>query len=325
MRHAVQVMGVLRLGALALCLLALTACATQTRTLVGHPPAGLLLQAELSDTPFFPQTDRLCGPAAAATVLGALGIHAEAAALGDDMFLPSRKGSLQAELVATLRRNGALATQVPGTLEAVLREVAAGRPVLVLQNLGYSWAPAWHYAVVVGYDLEAREVLLRSGTERRQRLSLRTFEHTWARSDFWALVATRPGHWPVTATASAALQAAVGFEREAAPHDALRVYDTARLRWPDDLSLAMGQGNTRFALGDKLGAAQVFEAAARQHQSAAAWINLAHTLLALGQASQAVLAAQDALALADPAWMAEASAVLAEASRSLGGRETGPR
>jgi len=312
----VRVMRAMRLGAAALCLLMLTACATQTRTLVGQPPADLLLQAELADTPFFPQTDRLCGPAAAATVLGALGIHAEAAALGDEMFLPSRQGSLQAELVASLRRHGALATQIPQTVEAVLREVAAGRPVLVLQNLGYSWAPAWHYAVVIGYDLQAREVLLRSGTERRQALSMRTFEFTWARSGFWGIVVTRPGDLPTSAEEVATVRAAVGFEREAAPADAARAYGAALLRWPGNLSLAMGLGNSRFAMGEHAGAAAVFEAAARRHRHAAAWINLSHVRLALGEVQAAAAAARAALALGDPAWQAQAESALALAQEA---------
>jgi hypothetical protein len=38
-----------------------------------------------------------------------------------------------------------------------LREVAAGNPVLVLQNLSFAWAPVWHYAVVMGYDADAAQ------------------------------------------------------------------------------------------------------------------------------------------------------------------------
>ena len=40
-----------------------------------------------------------------------------------------------------------------GGIHSVLPEIAAGNPVLVLQNAGWSWLPVWHYAVVIGYDL----------------------------------------------------------------------------------------------------------------------------------------------------------------------------
>ena len=81
-------------------------------------------------------------------------------------------------------------------LAALLRAVAAGHPVVVRQTLSLAIAPRWHYAVVVGYDLAARELVLRSGTTERELLSLSTFEHTWERSGHWAFVALAPGELP---------------------------------------------------------------------------------------------------------------------------------
>ena len=202
---------------------------------------------------------------------------------------------------------------MPATLEAVLREVQAGRPVVVLQNLGLSWAPAWHYAVLVGYDIGAGEVVLRSGTTRRAAMAMRTFEHTWKRAGAWAFVALPPGQWPATAQEDAVVEASVGFERSAPPQQALQVYRSALERWPDNLSLRMGLGNTLHALGDKGAAADVFEQAARQHSSAPAWINLAGTLVELGRAADAQRAAREALATGDAAWRTQAEAALARA------------
>ncbi|HEY0820889.1 MAG TPA: PA2778 family cysteine peptidase [Rhizobacter sp.] len=186
-------------------------------------------RAELERTPFFAQTDLHCGPAALATALGAIGIAASPERLGDEVFLPARGGTLQAEMLAGARRHGAVAVRVPGTLEALLREVAAGHVVVVLLNLGLAIAPRWHYAVVVGYDLDARELLMRSGTTERDRIALRTFEHTWARSARWGFVAVQPGRWPVSAAPDAVVEAAIGFERSAspAPRIATRAASTA--------------------------------------------------------------------------------------------------
>ena len=121
---------------LALVLVGLAGCAVQTAALQAHAPAGLPRSAELADTPFFAQTEYQCGPAALATALGAIGVAASPALLGDEVFLPAREGSLQTEMVAGARRHGAVATLIPGRLEDVLREVAAGHVVVVLQNLG---------------------------------------------------------------------------------------------------------------------------------------------------------------------------------------------
>jgi len=286
----------------------LSGCAVQTAALQAEPPAGVPRSAELSFTPFFAQAEYRCGPAALATALGAVGIAAVPEALADEVFLPAREGSLQAEMIGGARRHGAVATRIPGTLEAALREVAAGHTVVVLQNLGLSFAPLWHYAVVVGYDLDAGEVLMRSGTTRREAMLLRTFEHTWARSGFWAFVALPPGEWPVTAQLNAVVEAAVGFERSATQAQALRSYESALQRWPGSLSLAIGLGNTAHASGDKRRAAEVSRATAERHGSGAAWINLAQVLIDLGERDEAMAAARRALD--DPTWGARAREVL---------------
>jgi tetratricopeptide (TPR) repeat protein len=290
----------------------LTGCAVQTAALRAHPPADLPPVVELRATPFFPQTDHQCGPAALATALGAAGIAVDPVALADEVFVPARAGSLQTEMLAGARRQGAVATRIPGELDALLRELAAGHPVVVLQNLGLSFVPLWHYAVVVGHDLPRGELLLRSGRTERERLPLSTFEHTWGRSGFWAFVALPPGDWPATAHAEAAIEAAVGFERSAPPAVAAAVYASALRRWPGWLSLQVGQGNSLRAAGELPQAADVFRAAAEQHRSAAAWINLSDTLLALGRRDDAVQAARAALALQDR-WQAQAQQALDEA------------
>jgi hypothetical protein len=292
-------------------LVALSGCAVQTAALRDAPPAGLAPSAELTRTPFFPQTDLQCGPAALATALGAVGIEVQPSALSREVFLPAREGSLQAEMLAGARRHGAVATRIPGTLEAVLREVAAGHVVLVLQNLGLGFAPLWHYAVVVGYDLPAGEVWLRSGTTQRERMPMRTFEHTWARSQHWAFVALPAGQWPVTASAGAAADAAIGFERSASPALALRAYESGLARWPGSLPLAIGLGTTAHALGDTPRAIAVFRRAGEQHGSGAAWLNLAQLLMQTGRRGEAVSAAERALQ--DPLWAPQAQAWLDEA------------
>jgi len=298
---------------IALSALALGGCAVQTQALRAKPPAGLAAMAELGDTPFFPQADYHCGPAALATALSAAGLRGEPSRLAEQVFLPARTGTLQIEMIAGARRQGAVATRLPPTLEAVLREVQAGHPVVVLQNLGLSWAPTWHYAVLIGYDLAAGEVVLRSGTTRRAVMAMRTFEHTWKRSGSWAFVALAPGQWPVTAGREAVVEASLGFERSAPAREAAAVYRSALARWPGDLTLQMGLGNSLHAAGDKPAAAQVFRRAAQAHGSAPAWINLAGTLLELGLREEAVQAAREAVSASDAAWRAQADAVLAQA------------
>jgi tetratricopeptide (TPR) repeat protein len=95
------------------------------------------------------------------------------------------------------------------------------------------------------------------------------------------------------------------------------VYRSALQRWPANLSLAMGLGNSLHAAGDLGAAAQAFEAAADRHDSAAAWVNLASTRLDLDQADAALQAAQRAVGRKDPAFAAAAAEVLARAQTAL--------
>lgn len=293
----------------------LAGCASQTRALLEAPPAGLPQQVELERTPYFEQDDYQCGPASLSMVLGAAGFDTRPEDLIGRVFVPGRQGSLQIEMIAAARGQGAVAVPIPGHLDALLKELAAGHPVVVLQNLSLPISPVWHYAVAIGYDLDRRELLLRSGPEHRQRLALSTFEHTWARGEHWAFVALAPGQLPVTATEAELTAALVAFERGAPPREAHRAYESAAARWPDSYVLAIGLGNTAYAAGDRALAAEAFRAAALQHGDGAAWHNLAVVMRELGRLDEAEQAARQAVE-ADGPWEAQARAEL-ERIRSL--------
>lgn len=306
-------------AAAALAALLLSGCASfftppQTAALLASPPQDLPPRVERAEVPFFPQTRDHCGPAALATALSHAGLPADPDRLADAVFLPSRAGTLQLEMLGGARRQGAVATRLPRDLHALLREVAAGHPVIVLQNLGLDFAPRWHYAVVVGYDLDTRELVLRSGTTARAVLALRTFEYTWARGGHWAIAVLPPDRLPATATEADAQDAALGFERAAPPARAALAWRTLLARWPDNTLAAIGLGNTLAAAGDTAGARAAFESAAQRHDSAVAWINLARLRLDAGDRVGARAAAQRGVQraeAAEPAWRQAAQATMA--------------
>ena len=305
----------LRRAALLLAASLLGGCAAldapQSRALSAAPPSTLRGAVELTRVPFFAQAQFHCGPASLA-VAQAAGVDVTPEALADGVFLPAREGALQVEMLAAARRQGLLAVPLPRRLDALLAELDAGHPVVVLQNLALPIAPRWHYAVAVGYDLAAGEIVLRSGDQPRQRMTLSTFEHTWARGGHWAFVALPPPALPVTADEADAVQAALGFARVAAPADAARAWAGVRARWPDQLVAAIGHGNALFAAGDADAAAQVLAHAAQRHDSAAAWNNLARVHLQRGDRDAAIAAARRAVAAAqrEPTWRDAAAQTL---------------
>jgi len=285
-----------------LCAALLGACATAPQMAAlqrdwpgGWPPAQLL-----EAVPFFAQDDRLCGPAALAMVAQAAGHTVTPAELTPQVYLPGRQGALQVEMLAATRRLGLVPYGVAPDLRSLLAEVVTGHPVLVLQNLGLSISPLWHYAVVIGYDRATQDLILHSGTTARQRLPLATFEQTWARSGRWAVRVTPPQHLPVTATATGWAQAVAPLER-IDPRAASMAWQTALQRWPGDRAALLGAGNTAYAQGQRAAAAHAFEAATQQHPDFAdAWHNLAQVRLELGQLVPARAAADRAVALGGP-------------------------
>jgi tetratricopeptide (TPR) repeat protein len=271
-----------------------------TAALLETPAAATRGPVELAAVPFFPQDAYQCGPAALATVLAADGAAVSADALVAQVYLPAREGALQAEMLATARRHGRLAVVLPPRLDAVLAEIEAGHPVIVLQNLSLPVLPRWHYAVVIGFDLERRQVLLRSGTTRRLALPLATFERTWARSGHWAMAATPPDRLPTTPDVAALVAAAAALERVDV-RAAGEAYRALAARAPEAYGAWFGLGNVAHALGDLDGAQRAFaRAAAVDPQAADAWNNLALTQLARGRVAEALASARRAVALGGP-------------------------
>lgn len=288
-------------GVLVGLILILAGCATpQMSTLQARWPEHLATQVELTQVPFYPQEDFECGPAALAMVAGAAGVTVQPEALVEQVYLPGRKGSLQNDMLAATRRQGLLPYPLSPRLETLLREVAAGHPVLVFQNLAVSLYPVWHYAVVIGFDRERNVMLLHSGRTQRMEMSIFTFERTWARANYWSMLALPPGQLPVTAEPASYAVAAAALER-VNPLAAQKAYAAALKQWPQDRAALLGLGNTAYALGQREAAMQAYRAAVTQHPDFAdAWNNLAQVLLDASKTKEATLAIEKAVALGGP-------------------------
>jgi tetratricopeptide (TPR) repeat protein len=285
-------------GVFVLVIALLGGCATaQMETLASRWPADLPTRVELAEVPFFPQEDYECGPAALAMVAGAAGIEVSPESLVEQVYLPGRKGALQQEMMAATRRQGLVAYPLSPQIESIMREVAAGNPVLVFQNLAFSVYPVWHYAVVIGYDRDRNVLLLHSGRTERMEISLFAFERTWARGNYWSMVALAPTRLPVTAEPNVYGVAVAALER-ASPYAAQSAYAVALKTWPDDRAALLGAGNTAYALGEYENAIKAYRQATDRHADfAEAWNNLAQVLLEQGRRAEASNAVSRAVAL----------------------------
>ncbi len=251
-------------------------------------PEGVPQHVELKDVPFFPQTDYQCGPAALATVLSYSGASVTPDALVNQVYLPARKGSLQLEMLSTPRRYGRVSYALAPRYGDVLREVAAGNPVVVLQDIGPLFTQ-WHYAVLAGFDYPSGTLFLRSGTKARQEMPFTAFEREWMKSGYWAMVVTPPDRIPVTATEKGWIAAVLAMTRSGDADSAVKAYEAALKRWPDNLPAAIGLANQHHAMGALSEAGNVLRRALARHpKSIIVMNNLAQTLSDQGRHTEAL-------------------------------------
>lgn len=274
--------------------LLVTGCSTIPASVSDYGALGGPL--ELVDTPFYPQEAYQCGPAALLTVLTESGVDTTIEELVDRVYVPARRGSLQSEILAATRAAERLPYVVDPALSAITAELAAGRPVLILQNLSISWAPLWHYAVVIGVDPHRDEIVLRSGTDERRIMRTAVFLRTWRRSNYWGIVTLRPGELPANPDRDRYARAVAALEQTGHHHSASASWRAGAARWPDDPVQLFGLANADHALGNLAEAEVRFRQLLEKDPAfLGARNNLAMTLLAQGRHAEALAQIDHAL------------------------------
>jgi tetratricopeptide (TPR) repeat protein len=309
--------------AAAACVLLAACVAPQTRELRRVLPDDAR-PVELADVPFFPQEDHQCGPAALATMLAQAGRAVTPEQLAAQVYVPGRKGSFQVELVAAARAQGRVVYPIAPQLSALLTALDQGYPVLVLQNNGLGIYPLWHYAVVVGADRRRELLWLRSGRTRRLELDFSTFEHTWARSGYWAVLVLDPAHLPDTLDPRVVIRELALMEKIGALTDAQVGFAHAVINWPAQNSAWLGLANTSRELGDSARAESVLRELVRRSPDYGPGLNnLADLLLKTGRPQEALPFAERAVSFLDSP---ETRATLAAARHAVLDRPdyTGP-
>jgi tetratricopeptide (TPR) repeat protein len=251
-------------------------------------PEGVSRTVEHTSVPFFPQEDYQCGPAALATVLAYSGVAITPDPLVSQVYLPSRHGSLQLEMMAAPRRYGRVSYQLAPRYADMLREVAAGNPVIVLQDVGPLFTQ-WHYAVVNGFDYPSGTLYLRSGTKPRQEMPFTAFEREWMKSSYWAMVVMPPDRIPATATEESWMNAVLAMARVSSAEAATQAYTAALKRWPANLPAAIGLANLHHERGAHADAVRVLRATLQLHPDSVIVINnLAQALSDQGRHAEAL-------------------------------------
>mgnify|MGYP001946782272 CR=1 FL=1 len=238
-------------------------------------PASTLLEK----VPFYPQEKYQCGPASLATVLNTQGLSTDPDILKELVYIPGREGSLQVEMVAGARSHNMVVYPLQPEIDAVLAEVAAGNPVLVMQNLRFNWWPQWHFAVVVGYDAREEELVLNTDTRQHHRMPYKAFHAPWNRAERGAVVILPPDTLPATSEPLPWLRAAHDLETTGHSRAAREAYQTAQTRWPEHSAPIMALGNLAYAQQQPQQAIEHFLKAVKLFpQAPEGWNNLAYAL-----------------------------------------------
>jgi hypothetical protein len=203
---------------------------------------------QLLDVPYVPQSEALCGGAAAAMVMrywGATGIYAESFS---DLVDRAAGGIRGDDLIRSIQTRGWQAVSMAGDAPLVQNSLVQRRPPIALIE---DRPGRFHYVVVVAWSTKG--VILHDPARAPFRvLDQQTFLRAWSRSGYWTLVVLPDSASEKTGSASPAemdevmpptagacgplVDQGVRLANDGALDDAQRVLETAAGRCPDDVA-----------------------------------------------------------------------------------------
>lgn len=189
-------------------------------------------RVELADVPFFQLSDAQGGPSALAALLNHHGVITSPGLVDERIQQLAKGQSVPAGLEVVARSYDLLVYPVPGNLDALMQQVSAGHPVLVMQDRLFG-GPGSQFALLVGYDQRERTLVLRSGNTRRWYTSFASFDDAWGEAGRWAVLLMPTNQLPAQPLKQTWLTAAQALEQQGRADAAQRALRTARQVWPD--------------------------------------------------------------------------------------------
>lgn len=197
-----------RLWLTALLAVAMVGCASVEPPEIRQLPE----RVELNGVPFFRGEAHQSGPHVLASMLGEQRIRITPGLLVKPLKLPGAEADLQVNMVQLAMEYGLMVYPLDTSLPALLKQVAAGYPVMLRFSDGRVWSEP-RYAMLVGYNRAKRTVLLRAGMDRRRVMDFDTFESDWKKAGSWAVLIMSPGQLPANVDKARWLKAANELSR----------------------------------------------------------------------------------------------------------------
>jgi ABC-type bacteriocin/lantibiotic exporter with double-glycine peptidase domain len=139
--------------------------------------------------PFVMQDSQYCGPASLSSVLSHYGDPLDQKTIGKAVYSPKLQGALITDLENFARGRGFQAKIGRGSRDQIQKFLLAGKPVIVLVDLGFWVISKPHYLVVYGYNEQG--FLAHNGFEADQLYLFETFEGIWEKAGKSFLVVYR--------------------------------------------------------------------------------------------------------------------------------------
>lgn len=280
--------------------------------LVGAFGCGLLPQKKMRDdissaqnnqqkiqVPFRAQERKMCGPTVLAMLADHHGVKTTKAHLEEITYTPGAEGTYKKDMISAARRIG-MAAYLVKDFETMLSSVDQSMPVVVFQNLGVKWIPYWHYALLVGYNMEEDVLYLHSADKSNLATPYSRFLKEWRAGDSWSYTFTPAAKIPSFAQIEDVVVNGMIFEKLQRVADAESLYLAAEKKWPHRMEPKAALAQVFYSQKKvKLAIQKLNEALKLDPQSAALHFNLAHYHWDLGQKKKALELKEKTLQLAE--------------------------
>lgn len=249
----------------------------------------------INGVPFFPAYDKMCGPAALASVMAFYEMSVTPEEIANQVMLPDNSGTKIENLYLYAISKGMTAQMYSSGILDLKRKIAQGIPMIILINTGLPAFPHGHFVVVIGYD--EGHFYLYDGDKKDVKVSRRYLYGSWYRTNFTSLLVLPPGTKPPP-TSQELLAQALAHENKGEWIEAEKLYRLAIERDNPNIAAIVGVGNARLHLGDPAGAIAWYRIALRNDRHCiSARINMAQALLEKGEINKAKRAIKKAIKL----------------------------
>lgn len=290
----------MQLNALLILLLVMVGCATRTPATDNLLKKSDLTSAQIKNVPNIIQKDKQCGPASLAMIMQFHDKNISETLIAKEVFKENLGGTYRTDLISFSRQQEMMVFHIK-SFSAMLTEVAAGNPVLVFQNNGFSFYPKYHFSIVTGFDLETPEVTINTGEPLPVKQDMRMFERSWILGGYWAVLILPEDKISATASETEHIQAASYLEEMGFNNKAEKAYQTILKRWPQSYLALLGLANISYSQKDIRKAEDyLLKASNINSDFASIWHNLALIQAEQGKFMEARKSASKAIQSANP-------------------------